>query len=137
MNASKIAEKLNISSRAVIYRIKELKRKNAITGFSTSLNYELLEKQFFKSILYFTTIDNKLKNRIIEYCKLDNNIGFLVFCIGSWFVELEILVDNNKQFYEVMDKFEKEFTELKSYEFMIFPKEHKFDWVPGCYKANN
>mgnify|MGYP006992576273 CR=1 FL=1 len=42
---------------------------------------------------------------------------------------------DNKQFYEVLDKFKASFPEVRGYEIIMFPREYKFDWMPICYKA--
>lgn len=134
MSANEIAKKMKSTARIVLYRMKELEKKKVILGYTTSLNLDILDKQFFKSVVYFKTINKNLKKKIIEYCKHDKNIGFLIFCVGSWPVELELIVDDNKQFYEVMERFQQNFPEMKGYDFLIFPKEYKFNWVPLCYK---
>lgn len=134
MSAPEIAKKINSTSRMVLYHMKELEKKRVILGYTTSLNLEILNKQFFKSVIYFKNFNQSIKKRVIEFCRMNPCVGFYIFCVGSWPVELELIVDSNKQFYEVMDDFRKYFPEMKNYEFMIFPKEYKFDWVPQCYK---
>lgn len=135
MNANKIAEKMNSTTRIVLYRMKELEKKGVILGYTISLDLSMLKKQFFKTIIYFTHFNKKLKEKIIEYSRNNKNIGFFVFCVGSWSLELELIVDDNNQFYELMDKFKETFSEMKGYEFLMFPKEYKFDWAPQCYKS--
>ncbi len=135
LSANDLAHKINSTARIVLYRMKELDKKGVILGYSTSLDLDILNKQFFKAMLYFKIFNKSIKNKIIEYCRNNKNIGFFIFCVGSWPVEIEIIVDNNKQFYEVMDHFQETFPEMRGYDFIIFPKEHKFDWVPQCYRA--
>jgi len=134
MNANKIAEKMNSTTRIVLYRMKELEKKGVILGYTISLDLNILKKQFFKTIIYFTHFNKKLKQKIVEYSRNNKNIGFFVFCVGSWSLELELIVDDNNQFYKIMDDLKQTFLEMKGYEFLMFPKEYKFDWVPQCYK---
>ena len=134
MNANKIAEKMNSTTRIVLYRMKELEKKGVILGYTTSLNLNILKKQFFKAIIYFTHFNKKLKQKIKEYSLNNPQIGFFVFCIGSWSLELELIVKDNEQFYKLMDDLKQNFPEMKGYEFLMFPEEYKFDWVPQCYK---
>jgi DNA-binding Lrp family transcriptional regulator len=133
MNANEIARKMKSSSRIVLYRMKELEKKKVILGYTTSLNLDILNKQFFKTMIYFKTFNNSVKNKIIEFSRKNPNINYFVSCVGNWPIELEIIVDDNNQFYNTMDEFQKNVPEMKGYDFIIFPKEYKFDWVPHCY----
>jgi len=137
MNAIEIAKNTKTTQRTVIYRIKELEKKKIIIGYSISVDYEKLEKQFFKAIIYFNVLDNATKRKIEEYCKSRQSIIYFVFCVGSWPLEIEFIVKDNKEFYDEMDKFREVFPEMKGYETLIFPREYKFDWMPLCYKASN
>lgn len=134
MKANEIARKVKSTQRIVIYRMKQLEHENIILGYTTSLNLELFKTQFFKATVNFNVMTPVLKKRIIEYCKNDPRIGFLIFCVGNWPLELELIVKDNKEFYEVMDRFREAFPEMRGYETIIFSKEHKFDWMPLCYE---
>jgi len=135
ISAIDLAEKIGTTQKVVLYRIKQLEEKQIILGYTTSLNLEKLSVQFFKATVNFNIMAKSIKKRVIEYCRSSPNIGFLIFCVGSWPLELESIVKDNKEFYEVMDKFREAFPEMKGYDTIIFPKEYKFDWMPLCYKA--
>lgn len=136
MSAIDIAKKIKSTQKIVIYRIKQLEQKRIILGYTTSLNLEALDMQFFKATISFNVLQDKTKMKIVEHCRKDPNIGFLIFCVGTWPLELELVVKNNTQFYEVMDKFREAIPEIKGYDTIIFPKEYKFDWMPLCYESN-
>ncbi|MFC1648004.1 Lrp/AsnC family transcriptional regulator [Nanoarchaeota archaeon] len=135
MNAMEIARKTKLTQRQVIYRIKDLEKKGVILGYTTSLNLEVLGKQFFKSVLHFNYMNRSLKQKLTEFYKSQPEVGFFVFCVGGWPTEVELIVDNNQQYFQVMEKLRTLFPELKGYETLIFPKEYKFDWMPLCYKV--
>ena len=135
ISAIDLAEKIGTTQKVVLYRIKQLEEKQIILGYTTSLNLEKLSVQFFKATINFNIMTKAIKKRVVEYCRNSSNIGFLIFCVGSWPLELELIVKDNKEFYEIMDKFREAFPEMKGYDTIIFPKEYKFDWMPLCYKA--
>jgi len=135
MPATEIARRLALTQKIVLYRMKQLEEKKIILGYTTSLDLEKIGMQFFKAIVYFNTISKQLKTKLLEYMKENKHIGFFVFCVGSWPYEVELIVKDNTQFYEVMDNFREQFPEIKGYETLIFPKEYKFDWMPLCYEA--
>lgn len=135
ISATELAKKIHSSERIVIYRMKNLEKLGIILGYTTSLNLEILEMQFFKANINFNFLSKSEKEKVIEYCKNNPNIGFIIFCIGSWPLELELIVKDNRQFYDIMEDFRQRFPEMKGYDTMIFPIEYKFDWMPLCYKA--
>lgn len=137
MNATDLARKIKSTERAVIYRLRALEKIGVILGYTTSLDLSILKMQFFKATINFNFLSKHDKERIMEYCKDNINIGFLIFCVGSWFLELEFIVKDNNQFYDIMEDFRLKFPEMKGYDTIIFPKEYKFDWMPLCYKAEN
>ncbi len=137
MSALQIAKKMNTTARIILYRLKELEKKEVILGHTTSLDLELLQKQFFKAMIYFNKFNRFIRDKIIQYCKQKPQIGFFIFCVGSWPVEIELIVDNNKQFYDIMDDMQAHFPEMKKYDFVIMPQEYKFDWIPQCYQAES
>ncbi|MFH1072802.1 MAG: Lrp/AsnC family transcriptional regulator [Nanoarchaeota archaeon] len=136
MNATLIAEKIGTTPRIAIYRMRELEKKKIILGYTTSLDLALLGKQFFKAMISFSTFNKKVRMRIQEYCLQRPHIGFFIFCVGSWPLEIEFIVDDNAQFYKEMDAFQETFPEMSTYDFLIYPKEFKFDWVPQCYRPD-
>ena len=136
-NVTIIAVKLKTTARIVAYRLKELERKKIILGYSISVDYEKLGKQFFKATVHFNIVTAQLKAKIREYCKSRPNIIYYIFCVGSWPLELEFAVKDNQEFYEEMEWFRETFPQMKSYDTLIFPKEYKFDWMPRCYEPKS
>lgn len=130
MKTTEIAQALKITERVIRYHLEYLEKSKIILGYSISVDYNKLGKQFFKSIVYFNTVSTSLKNKIIEYCKLNPSIIYYIFCVGSWPLELEFVVDNNEEYYEEMESFREAIPEIKGYETIIFPKEYKFEWMP-------
>jgi len=135
MNSTEIARKIKSTERKVIYRMKNLEKVGIILGYTTSLNLELLDMQFFKATIDWKLLSHEEKDKLIEYCKSNPNLGFFVFCVGSWPFEAEFIVKNNKQFYEIIGDIRQKFPEIKGFETIIFPIEYKFDCMPLCYKA--
>ncbi len=135
MPAMAIARKIKSTQKIVIYRMKQLEEKGIILGYTTSLDLEKLDMQFFKATIALNTLQPRIRTKIIEYCRNNPHIGFLIFCVGTWPLELELIVKNNTQFYAVMDELRQSIPEIRGYDTMIFPKEYKFDWMPLCYEA--
>jgi DNA-binding Lrp family transcriptional regulator len=135
LSAMELSRKTGLTQRQVLYRMKELEEKKIIMKYTTSLNLEVLGKQFFKTNLNFSHMDEKTKKKLIEFYKSEPSVGFFVFCVGSWPTEIELICEDNTEYFAVIDRLRETFPELKSYETIIFPREYKFEWMPRCYKA--
>ncbi len=135
ISAVDIANKLGSNPRVILYRIKELENKGIILGYTVSLKLDVMGKQFFKSIIYFNALDKKTKKKVEQFCKVHPSINYFIFCVGNWPLELELVVDDNTQYYKIMDDFRDNFPEMKGYDTIFLPKEHKFDWMPLCYEV--
>lgn len=130
-----LAREVGSTSRAVLYRIKKLEQSGIILGYTTSLDLEKLHMQFFKIVVRMAPIYEKTKKRIINFCLNNPNVGFVIFCVGSWPLELELIVEDNQKFYEIIDELRVAFPELKGYDTIMLPTEYKFDWMPLCYEV--
>ena len=50
--------------------------------------------------------------------------------MGSWHAEIELIVNDNNQYFMIMDNLREKLPELRGYETVIISKEHKFSWAP-------
>jgi len=135
MSTVEIAKKMNSTPRIVQYRIKALEKKEVIKGYTVSLDYNILNKQFYKVVFYINVITDSLRNKLIAYCRQRFNLPFFVFSVGEWPFEVEYVVDDIKEFYEAIENIKAEFPEIKRHESILLAEEHKFDFMPLCYEA--
>lgn len=136
MSTIEIAKKMNLTPRIVQYKIKALEKKEVIKGYTVSLDYNLLNKQFYKVVFYINVLTDELKNKLVSYCRQRFNLPFFVFSVGEWPFEVEYVVDNIQEFYEALEDIKTKFPEIKRHESILLSKEHKFDFMPLCYEPN-
>jgi len=134
MSTVDIAREMKTTPKIVTYSIKQLEKKQVIKGYTVSLNYTELRKQFYKVIFYISIMDERLRSRLIEYCRTRNNMPYFIFCIGEWPFEVEYVVDDINEFYAAVEDVKARFPEIKRYESILLAKEHKFDYIPLCYE---
>ena len=134
MSTVEIAREMKTTPRIVTYRIKQLEKMDVINGYTISLNYTLLKKQFYKVIFYISIMNDGLHSRLVEYCRGRSNMPYFIFCVGEWPFEVEYVVDNIDEFYEAVEDIKKQFPEIKRYDSILLAKEYKFDYIPLCYK---
>ncbi len=134
MSIIDIAQKLKQTPRIIQYRIKNLENKEVIKGYTISLDYILLKKQFYKVVFYMSALTDDLRKRIISYCRNRSDMPYFIFCVGEWPLEVEYVVDDINQFYEDLEDIKKHFPEIRRHESIWLSKEYKFDFMPLCYK---
>lgn len=136
MSVIEIAKKVRITPRKVKYRIKSLEKKSVIKGYTVSLDYNVLNKQFYKVIFYIDVMTDKLKKKLISYCQKRFDMPFFVFSVGAWPFEVEYVVDDIQDFYASIEEIKSVFPEIKRHESIWLSKEHKFDFMPLCYQPD-
>lgn len=130
LKTTEIAKIIGSTERVVNYRLRNLEKEKIILGYSISIDYNKIGKQFFKSIVFLNVISTATRKKFQEYCRSRPNIIYYVFCMGSWPLEIEFAVENNQEYYAEMEQMKEAIPEIKGYETVIFPKEYKFEWIP-------
>jgi Lrp/AsnC family leucine-responsive transcriptional regulator len=126
-----IANKLGLSSSLVIYRIKELVKKEVITAFRIDINKKMLNLEFCKSFIYLQNKTTEKENALIRFCSLHPNITALTQCIGPWDIELELETESFDQFHRIMRDIKNRFPDLlRSYESVLISKESGIRYIP-------
>ncbi|MDP2925918.1 MAG: Lrp/AsnC family transcriptional regulator [Nanoarchaeota archaeon] len=124
-----IAEITNLSSSAIIKRIKNLEKNKFILNYRIGLNLKKLEKEFCKSFIYLQNITKEKEDEIVNYCLNHTNVTALTHSIGPWDLELEMEVKNFDEFYEIMNEIKSKFKDIvKNYEAAVITKEEGIDY---------
>jgi DNA-binding Lrp family transcriptional regulator len=130
-----ISQKMKLTIRQVQYKIKQLEKKKVIKGYTVSLDYPLLKKQFYKVVFYMDVVTGSLKKKLVDYCRNKTNMPYFVFSIGEWPFEVEYVVEDVQEFYDSLEEIKRQFPQIKRHESILLSKEHKFDFMPLCYSA--
>lgn len=131
-----IAKKLGITSSAVIYRIKELKKKDIIGAYRCSINVEKIGYIRCKVFLSLNFIDVRKEKELHQYCLEHPNIIFFWYCIGHCDLEIELEIENTVVFHNLLKEIKTRFSNIiGKCEYVIISKEYKFDHFPGCYQT--
>ena len=96
-----IANKLSITPKTVISRIKKLEKREIIGGYKPSLN---LQKMGYISILLLIRYHNitlDVENKLLNYLKIQSNVVRLVKTLGEWDLEIEIEVKSMRDFRKI------------------------------------
>lgn len=132
-----IARHLGMTSSAVIYRMKELERKNIICAYRCSINVEKIGYIRCKLFLSLNFSDTKKEKELKQYCLEHPNIIFFWYCIGHCDLEVELEIENTAAFHNLLKEIKTRFSNIiRKCDYVIISKEYKFDYFPGSYPAN-
>lgn len=126
-----IANKINLSPRAVMYRLKNLSKKKIILGFRAKLNLNLINYQHFKIFLFLQNIDRKRYNELVSYLSYNSNVIYITRAIGNANLEFEIMVRTNASLHEIITEINYKFSDIiRNYKSVYMYKEHKINYMP-------
>lgn len=128
---TKISEKLDITIKTVITRVKKLEKNNVIFDYRISLNLDKIGYKFFKCFLSLKNSDEKKINQFLTYCQHNKNIIHVIETIGDWDFEPEIEAESNEQFYEILLDIRERFSDLiREIETIDIIQEHSYVCIP-------
>lgn len=112
MSVVEIAQKLNTTARIITYRLKILQKRKIITTFRVLVDLKKFKYSFFKTFMYLHNITKERRNAFNEYCRQKENIVYISNVAGPWDVELEIEVESDEKFNEIMWDIRNKFSDI-------------------------
>src|SRR3989344_5891027 len=61
---------------------------------------------------FFKATSEERKRTLMEYCRMNSNIVYIVKCLGQWDFEIDIEVENTEKFREILMKFKTTFSDI-------------------------
>lgn len=129
-----MAQRLGITSGAVIYRMKNLSKKEIISAYRCSINLEKIGYISCKVFLSLNMDNLKKLRELHQFCLQHPNIIIMIYCIGHWDFEIEFEIENTLAFHNLLKEIKIRFSDIiKNCESVILSHEYKFDHFPECY----
>jgi len=107
-----IGERLSISPKTVIDRIKKLQTRKIIRGFKPLLNPEKMGMSSALLMIRYHNISSELESELISYLAIHPNILGVVKTLGEWDIEIEIEVDDVKGLRKIEREIRQRFASL-------------------------
>ena len=124
VDISKITE---ISADAIAKRIRKLEKSGIIRNYNIVPNESKYPYIHYKILIGFKTITEKREKTLIEYCRINPNIVYIVKALGPWEFEIDIEVETAEKFREIMMGIKTEFSDiLKDYSTLNIYQIHKY-----------
>lgn len=125
-----IAKKIGMTPAAIGYRLNELMKKKLILGFRPIFDIRKLGYSQYK--LDINIKDTSIIEKLNKFAKEHDNIFYLDQTLGYADVELEIYVENQKQFFDIIRDIRARFSgSIKDHRFFMFEEITKISYMPG------
>ena len=95
-----LSKKVGLTPDAVQYRIKRLIREKYILGYSAWFDAKKLGFNYYKFLIGFRSITRVKEKQFLSHCLANDSIIFINKTIGSWDIELDIIVRDNAELHD-------------------------------------
>ncbi len=126
-NIATIAHNNKTSVDIVRNRMRKLEEQRIIEKYTIILNYEKLGYEFYKTFLYFKSLNEQELFRFMKYAMENPNIINFIKQISAWDIELEIMCKSFVEYNEIISKLTEEFSKsIQKVETAIMKEDHVF-----------
>lgn len=92
MSTVEISRNVNLSPDAVQHRLRRLKNDDFILGYTAWFDCRKLGFNYYKLLISFRNITSEMEDAFIKYCSENDVVVFINKTIGSWDLELDVVV---------------------------------------------
>lgn len=126
-----LSEKLKMTPKTIIKRIKSLEERKIILGYKTMLDLTKLNYQYFKLFISLHNLNTEKDLKIRDFIKRHPNIVYDNEVLGGDDIELDIQVKTLEDLRLIIAELKKNFRDIiKDYKYYLFYKEHKHLFLP-------
>jgi len=115
ISSVEIGNKLNLTSSAITYRIKNLEKMSVILGYRTIIDVLKLEKQFYYISFNIHNLNKENKQKVKNEIISNSNIVFANHLSGKYSYVCWLFAENNSDFYEIIKKIQNNLPELTNF----------------------
>ena len=127
-----LADKLDISSQAVKYRLDNLIKSSVIKGFRVAIDISKIG--LHELDVRINLKDHSERMKIINNIKLNPNFKCVNTTIGYSDLELEFSLEDMDKLDKIMDELSIKFPEaIRTYFYLKFKETYKERWLPELY----
>lgn len=106
VNLSKL---VGLTPDAVQHRMKRLIERGFILGYTAWFDAKKLGFNYYKILIGFRNATKDKEEEFRKFCLENDNVIFLNKTIGSWDMEVDIIVRNNEELHEFMREIKTQF----------------------------
>lgn len=107
-----IATRVNLTPDAVTYRIKRLTEHTFILGYTAWFDTKKMGFEYYKLLIGFRGMTHEKEKKFLDFCLEHDNVVFLNKTIGSWDIEVDIIVENTLELHNFLIEIKTKFGQL-------------------------
>jgi Lrp/AsnC family leucine-responsive transcriptional regulator len=104
-----LSQKVGLTPDAVRYRIARLEKEGYILGYTAWFDAKKMGFNYYKILIGFRNITKDDERRFLMYCMAKDDVIFINKVLGSWDIELDIIVRNNEELHNFMREIKTKF----------------------------
>ncbi|MBI5223309.1 Lrp/AsnC family transcriptional regulator [Candidatus Micrarchaeota archaeon] len=108
-SAINIANKVGITPEAVQYRIQRLTKDGFILGYTAWFNSKNIGFEYYKLLISFRGMTHQKETKFLNFCLEQDNVVFLNKTIGSWDLEVDLIVENTQELHNFLTEIKTKF----------------------------
>lgn len=97
-----MAEKVGLTPDAVNYRLKKLEKGGFILGYTAWYDAKKLGLEYYKILIGFRSMTKEKETEFLDFCLEQDNVIYLNKCIGSWDMEVDVLVKDTVELHNFL-----------------------------------
>ena len=113
INYVKLSEKVGLTPNGINNRIKNLEKKEIISGYSISLDWKKLGWELYGIQLKTTKFGKEVNDKLISYFKNNKRVIFYYKYIGGiWDYDIGVIVKDSEELREYLNEFRTVFSDV-------------------------
>lgn len=121
-----LAEKTNMTANGIHNRIKRLEKENVVLGYRVMLDYSKLGFSHHRVFLHLDNLTSKKRKEIITFIGNQKEVISITETIGYCELEFRSITKDINEFYELIEKIKKQFSEnIKEHNNILYFKFHE------------
>jgi len=131
-SAVDIAERVGVKPEVVIGKIRKLEKSGVVKHYNVVPNESEYPYHHYKVLIGLKNISEDRERDLMEYCRAQKNIVYVVKSLGPWEFEIDLEVESAAAFREAMMDIKTKFKDiLKDYSALTIYKVHKYNFCPS------
>ncbi|MBI5223532.1 Lrp/AsnC family transcriptional regulator [Candidatus Micrarchaeota archaeon] len=129
---AEIAQRAGCTPNTVAKKIRILEQSGIITGYTISINENLLGIVSYRAKVAVSNLTKETENKLFAYAKEHNNFTNITSVIGPWSIELHCQVHSPEEYIAAILEIRRAFPQtIRAIESLSVFKVHKWDYLPA------
>ncbi|MFW5871581.1 MAG: winged helix-turn-helix transcriptional regulator [bacterium] len=124
----KLSEETNLDIKTIKSRIKKLEEQKIILGYTTEINSNKLNRDFYTIGIDLNNFDtyNAIKQQLLNLPEVTS----WVLSIGGYDIECDIEIENTQRFYEITNQLKNNYPEIREIRYFRITENYKIQYMP-------